>query len=157
MERGGHGDFVPVRDPLGHQDGLGRAGRAVIERGVGDVQPGELADERLVLEDDLERALADLGLVGRVRADELAPRAQVIDDRRDEVVVGPSAEEGQVAGVGVLAADPVDRPDELELRLGRRQVERPVQPDRFGDAAEQVGDRAGARPGQHLLLVFVAE
>jgi len=109
---------------LGHEDGFGDGRTALVEGGVGDVQAGELADEGLELEDDLERPLADLGLVGRIGADELAPRAQVVDDRRDEVLVGSAAEEGQKSRPGVLPADGLDRPNELDLRLGRRQIER---------------------------------
>ena len=49
---------------------------AVVERSVGHVESGELADGRLELEDALQRPLADLGLVGRVGGRELGPAGQ---------------------------------------------------------------------------------
>ena len=56
----------------GHQHGLGHGAAAVVEAGVGDVHAGQLADERLILEERLQAALAGLGLVGRVGRVELA-------------------------------------------------------------------------------------
>ena len=46
-----------------HVHGFHEGGRAVVERRVGDLEPGELADHRLVLEEDLQHALGELGLV----------------------------------------------------------------------------------------------
>ncbi len=57
-----------------HQDGLGRCGGSVVERRVRHLEAGERGDHRLPLEDGLQRALADLRLVGRVRRRELGPR-----------------------------------------------------------------------------------
>ena len=94
MQRAGDQDPLAAGQPVGHQDGLGRGHGPVVERGVGDVHAGELADERLVLEDGLQGALADLGLVGRVGRDELGPGAEVVDDRGDEVVVDAGPQEG---------------------------------------------------------------
>ena len=51
------------------------AARAVVVRGRDDVQAGQLGEQRLVLVDRLERALADLRLVRRVGGVELAARA----------------------------------------------------------------------------------
>ena len=157
VERPGDEDLRPVGQPVGHEDGLGRPGRALVERGVGDVEAGELADERLELEDDLERPLADLGLVGRVGCHELAPRAQGVDDRGDEMVVGAAAEEGQEPRVGVPRRGLLHLPDEVELGHGPRQREVPRQADVLRDAAEEVRGRADADRGQHLLPVVVAE
>ena len=58
-------------DPLRHQHGLGRRRRAVVDRVVGDVHPEQVADQGLELERVLQRALADLGLIRRVRGVEL--------------------------------------------------------------------------------------
>ena len=76
-----------------HQHGLGRGRAAVVEAGVRDIQAGQLSHQRLILERRLERALAGLGLVGRVGRVELAAAGQLIDDRRDEVVVAAAAQE----------------------------------------------------------------
>ena len=50
----------------GQRHGLGGRGALVEHRGVGDLHPGEVAHHRLEVEQRLEPALADLGLVGRV-------------------------------------------------------------------------------------------
>ena len=82
----------------GHHHGFGRAGRAVVHRGVRDFHAGQFADHRLEFEDGLQRALRDLRLVGRVGGEELAARDQRVDDDRTVVVVGARAEEDGVAG-----------------------------------------------------------
>src|SRR5437660_87426 len=69
-------------------------GRAVVHRGVSDVEGGERADHRLELEDRLERALRRLGLVRGVRRVELRPRHRGAHDRGDEAAVDAGAEEG---------------------------------------------------------------
>ena len=51
---------------LGHRHRLGRCGRLVQQRGVGHVQPGQVADHGLEVQQRLEPALTDLGLIGRV-------------------------------------------------------------------------------------------
>jgi hypothetical protein len=53
-------------DALGHRHAFGGSGRFVEQRGVGDVEAGEVADHRLVVQQRLEAALGDLRLVGRV-------------------------------------------------------------------------------------------
>ena len=55
----------------GQVDGLDAGGGAVVERCVGDLEAGEAGDDRLVLEQRLQHALGDLGLVRRVGGDEL--------------------------------------------------------------------------------------
>ena len=59
--------------------GGGDRARALVDRGVGDRQRGQLADRRLVLEHHLQPALGDLRLVGRVRRQELRARHQHVD------------------------------------------------------------------------------
>ena len=49
-----------------HRHGLGGGGGLVEQRGVGELQAGQVDDHRLEVEQRLEPALADLGLVGRV-------------------------------------------------------------------------------------------
>ena len=53
--------------PMGHHHCLGGGGGAVVHGGVGDIHAGEGRDLRLELEQVLQRALGDLGLVRRVR------------------------------------------------------------------------------------------
>ncbi len=74
---------------------LGRGGRLVEQRRVGDVHRGEVLHRRLEVEQRLEAALGDLGLVrrvGRVPARVLEDVAQD-HGRRDRVVVA-EADEG---------------------------------------------------------------
>jgi hypothetical protein len=59
--------------------------------------PVSSADHGLELEDGLQRALRDLGLVGRVAGEELAALDQRIDDDRAVVAIGARAEEAGVA------------------------------------------------------------
>ena len=82
----------------GHQRGLGGRGRAVVVRGRDDVEVDQLGDQRLVLVDALERALADLGLVRRVGRVPLAAQQQLVDGRRAPVAVDAGAQEGRQVG-----------------------------------------------------------
>ena len=73
----------------------------------------------------LQRALRDLGLVGRVAGQELRALDQVIDGRRHMVLVGAGADEerhrrGRRRSGGHASEDALD----LELALAARQVER---------------------------------
>ena len=70
--------------------------RAVVARRVRDVHAGQLADRGLVLEDRLQHALAHLGLVRRVRGQELAALQHRVDDRGHVVVVDARAEEADL-------------------------------------------------------------
>ena len=53
-------------DPVRHGHGLGGGGGLVEQRGVGQLHAGEVDHHLLEVEQGLEPALADLGLVGRV-------------------------------------------------------------------------------------------
>ena len=90
-----------------HEHGLGRGAGAVVHRGVGHGQAEDLADDGLELEDRLQRALRDLGLVGRVRGVELAAQEELVDRRREVVLVSARAEEReQLARRGSSARAP---------------------------------------------------
>ena len=90
-------------DADGHHHGFRRAGRPVVHAGVGHVHAGELGDHGLELEDGLQRALRDLGLVGRVAGQELAALDQRIDDDRAVVAIGAGAQKAGVVD-GILLA-----------------------------------------------------
>ena len=62
--------------------GRGDRRGALVERRVGDRQPGELGDRGLKLEHHLKAALRDLRLVRRVRGQELRARVDRVDERR---------------------------------------------------------------------------
>ena len=98
-----HG-LVPARDAVRHQDRFPHRRRAVVHRRVGDFAAEQARDLRLELEHHLQRALRDLGLVGRVAGQELAALDDVVDARRHMMPVGAAAEEeGHVARDHVLA------------------------------------------------------
>ena len=138
-------------DPPQHGHRLGRGGGLVEQRRVGEVHGGEVAHHGLEVEERLEPALRDLGLVRRVRGvpgrvleqvaldDRRRDRARVaLTDQRDEhlVAVGELAHAGQHVGFGA--------PD--------GQVERRALADRLGDGpVDQLGDRRHVEGGEHLL------
>ena len=93
-------------DAHGHEHGLGRGAAAVVEARIRIVHARQLADERLILEQGLEVALADFRLIGRVGSDEFAPRGDIIDDRRDEMVVASAAEEADAAAAPDRSSPP---------------------------------------------------
>ena len=74
---------------------LGRGGGAVVERGVGNIHAGELSHLGLELEQHLQRALGDFGLVRGVGGQKLRALDEVIHRGRHMVSIGPgAAEEG---------------------------------------------------------------
>ncbi len=88
----------------GHRHRLCRSGRLVEHRGVGDVHAGEVGDHRLEVEERLQPALADLGLVGGVRGVPGGVLEHVAQDHggSDRAVV---AEPDQVRHAAVATGD----------------------------------------------------
>jgi hypothetical protein len=78
-----------------HQQRLAQAAGAVVQGGVGDLHAGQAADHALVFVEHLQRALAGLGLVGRIGRVELAAGGDLPHRRRDMVLVGAGADEVQ--------------------------------------------------------------
>ncbi len=84
-------------DPLRHGHRLGAGGGLVEQRGIGDLEPGQVADHGLEVQQRLEPALADLGLVGRIGG---VP-GRVLEDvaldrrRRDRAVIALPDQRGQ--------------------------------------------------------------
>ena len=92
-----------ARDPVGHHDRLGGGGGAVIHRGVGHFHAGQQADLGLELEQVLQGALGDFGLVGGVRGEKLAALDQIVHGCGDMMPIGAgAAEKGPGAGRAVL-------------------------------------------------------
>ena len=71
-----------------HGSGLSSGGSAVINRGVGNVHAGQLADHGLILEDGLQDALAHFGLIGGIGSQELFLGGDILDDAGDIMVIG---------------------------------------------------------------------
>jgi hypothetical protein len=60
------GVVVTVLEAVTHHHGFGGGGALVEHGGVGDFEAGEIGDQRLEVEQRLEAALRNLGLIGRV-------------------------------------------------------------------------------------------
>ena len=117
--------LAALGDAMRHQHRLGGAGRAVIHGGVRHIHAGERRHLRLELEQVLQRPLRDLRLVGRVARQELRALDQMIDGRRNMVLVGACAdEERHRGGRYVLCRHPRHDALDLELALAARQIER---------------------------------
>ena len=154
VRRLGHDDLRSTRRVLCDEAGIGGHRRPVVARGVRDVHAGQLADCGLVLEDRLEDALAHLGLVRRVRRQELAALKHGVDDRRHVVVVDARAEKRELAGaVGIPRREVLEMP--RQLLLAERRVERELAVEAHGgrDVAEQLLDRGDTDRREHLLAV----
>jgi hypothetical protein len=136
--------------------GGGHRGGALVERGVRNRQAGELGHRRLELEHHLEPALGDLGLIGRVRGQELRAAGDRVDDRRHVVVVHPSPEEARLRlGVHVPRRQLGQPVVDLGLGLAVGQLERAVEPQGLGDVLEELVDRDDADGAEHLPAVLV--
>ena len=156
---GGHrlhqGHSGPAGGPAGHEGGLRQAGGAVVHAGVGRLHVQELADHGLELEGGLEGALRDLGLVGRVGSQELAPAGDGGHHGRSEVAVDPTAQkEGVLAGVHVAPSQPLHLPLQLQLGEGRRQPQLRVAV-LGGDVLEKLVHRPHAHGLEHGSPVVV--
>lgn len=125
MQPAGEHGAAPARDAVGHQDRLGRPGRAVIHGGIGDLHPGECGHLGLELEQILQRALGDFGLVGSVAGQEFGALDQMVDARRNMVLVGAgTAEERHRARRHIAPGHAAEDALHFHLALVPRQVGR---------------------------------
>ena len=123
------GRWTTLRGAPHERHGLSDRGRLVEERGVGDVEAGEVADDRLEVEERLEPPLGDLRLIGRVgRVPGWALEDAAADDGRgDRVVV---AETDHLRARLVLRRETAKVCEHLGLGERCREVERALEPDR---------------------------
>ena len=151
----GHQHALLARRMHGHQHRLGDRGRAFVQARVGDLEPREPGHLCLELEERLEAPLRGLGLVGRVGGQELAPADELVDHNGAEMVIGTAAHEADhVMRAVVVSGHLRQLALELELRLGRRQVEGIGEAQRLGNDLEEVIDSLDAdRPEHDGLLV----
>ncbi len=156
MDRARHQNALAPGAGRGQERGLGERGRAVVERRVGDVHPGQLRDQGLKLEDDGERPLGDLGLVRRVGGVELGAEAEVVHRRGHEMVVDAGAEErAAVSAVTVPGRKPLDEPGDFELALGSGQAERLLETKLLRHRRQEIVERRDPDRPQHRLLFTV--
>ncbi len=152
--------LVAARDAVGHQHGLGSAGRAVVHRGVGDFHAGQQSDLGLELEEILQSPLRDLRLVRRVGRQELAALDHVVDGRRHMMAIGAGADEERrrARRRQVLGRVGLEGALDLELALMVRQAaDLGRQPRRSRHVLEQLVDRLGADDAQHLAAIGLGE
>ncbi len=139
---------------LGDVHRLGGGGRLVEQRRIGHVEPGQVRDHRLEIQQRLESSLGDLRLirrVGRVPAGILQHVA--LDDLGREAGVIAHAEVGPERLV--LTRDAAQRLQHLALVPAGRQCERAAQPDvRRHDGVDERVQRIVAQEREHLLLLI---
>ena len=117
----GEEDAALARRPPGQRHRLGRGGGLVKQRGAGHVEPGQVLDHGLEVEQRLEPPLGDLGLIRRVgRVPGGVLQHVAADDRRGAGPVVAQADHGgqDLVGGGQLAEDA----EGFVLRRGRRQA-----------------------------------
>ena len=149
------GEHVPVGalGAVAQRHRLGRSGGLVEQGRVRDVHAGEVADHRLEVEQDLEPALGDLGLVGRVgRVPGGVLQDVALDDRGRD---GPVVAEPEVRPQGPVAArERLQLPEDTRFRRGRRdRVQRVVTDRRRHGLGQQLVHGAAPEVGQHPGVV----
>jgi len=138
MQAGGDEDGAALLLQADRHERRFDAGRApVVETRVGHLEPRQVADEGLVFEDVLERALADFRLVGGVGREPFLAAGEHVHRGRHEMVIGPGAQEPGVEDLvpggqgGHLAED-------LQFGTLARQRQFAPKPKRGGDALQQI-------------------
>ena len=143
-------------DTAGHRHRLGRGGALVEERRVGQVHAAQIADEGLEVEERLQPALADLGLVGRVGGVPSRVLEHVAgDDRRHHRAVVAHADERRERLVPLRQGSQLGR--DLALAPGSGQGQRLVVADgrrhRFVDELVERGHTELGQQGSALRAV----
>lgn len=120
---------LDLRVPLGERHGFGGGGGLIQQRGVGNVEPGEVADHGLEVEQRLQPALADFGLVWRVgRVPGRILQDVALDHRRqDRAGIALADQRGEDL---VLPRKLAHVRDRLGLAQGFAEIERGGLPDR---------------------------
>ena len=150
-------DPLAAGEPLSHEHGLADGRGAIVDRVVGHFEPEQIAHQRLELERHLQRALAHLWLVRRVRRVELRLAHDVADRGRRVVVVGAAADEAWPITHGhVLCGELSHVSARLELRERRRQIERWV-PRIERDVGEELVDALDPDRAEHMGAVVGGE
>src|SRR5690348_10156880 len=86
-------DAAAAGEALGHQDGFGSGRGTVVHGSVGDFLASELAHQALKLEDGLQSALRDFGLIGSVGSEKFAALDDGVGDDGAKMIVNPRTKE----------------------------------------------------------------
>ena len=122
---------LALRHPSCHRHRLRRCGGLVEERGVGELHAGEVHHHLLEVEQRLQTALTDLGLIGGVRGVPARVLEHVaLDDARHHRAVVPHAHHADEHPVAL--AHPARGGHQLPFAHRRRQVEGLVVADLLG-------------------------
>ncbi len=143
------GGGIALLEPVAHHHGLGGGGALVEHRGVGDLEAGEIADHRLEIEQRLEPALRDLGLVGRVGGIPAGILEDVALDDSGHVRVG-IAHADQATKNLVLRGNRAQLRQRGALAGGGGQVERAAPDVRRHRGVHQRVERRVAEELEHL-------
>jgi len=157
MARDGDKEAVRGRvdaDGVKHGHGLGGGGRFIEKRGVGDGQAGEIGNHGLKIEQRLETALGDLGLIRRVGGVPAGVLEDVaLDDRGRGGVVVAEPDEG--AEDLVLVHDGAQRLVRGALAPGGGKVKQAAQAEGGrNDGVGELVERLVAEQVQHRLDVL---
>ena len=106
-------------------DRFRQAGGAIIVTGVSGIHARQCAHHTLIFVGRLQGALRDFRLVGRIRGVEFASQQDMIDHRRDEMVISAgTAEQGVILPVIVHLADRQHLRRDFHFAHRRRQIQR---------------------------------
>ena len=156
METRGENRLAALGDPPGHGDRFPAGGRAVVHRGIGDIDPEQTRHLGLEFEQGLQRALRDFRLIRGVSGEKLAPLDDMVDAGRDMVAIGPCPQEERHVACGVvLFCQRLHMRFHRHLaRVHRQALDRAGQPGFLRHIDEQIVNRLRADLGQHRLPVF---
>ena len=139
---------------MGHEHRFGGRGRAVIHGGVGDLHAEKIGDLGLELEEDLQRALRDLRLIGRVAGEEFGTLDEVIDARRHVMAIGAGAdEEGHRSRGDVVRGHGAEDALDLDLAFSQGQIDQGIEMLVGGHVGEEIVDASDADAGKHRRAV----
>jgi len=140
-----------AHDAMQHHHGLGGGRRLVEQRGVGQLQPGQVDDHGLEIQKRFQPTLSNLRLIGRIGRvpGRILQHIALNDRRRDRVVVAHSDERAER---GVLCRQFLQPRQQLGLAECRRKRQRPLRANGRRDRLiHQLLQRRKAQRLQHLL------
>ena len=136
-----------------HHHGFGSCCGTVVHGGIADVHARELGHHRLILEDVVQRALRNLGLIRCVGGEELRTLDEILHDGRCIVVV--DAGTGEAGERFVEFCHRVEQLAQLHFRLCLWEVVLLAEANALGHVGIEVVERLHARLLKHRLQVFV--
>ena len=138
-----------------HHGSFRRGGCAVVHRGVGNVHARQLCNHRLILEDVVERALRYLGLIGRVRRQELRALDEVLHYAGRIVIVASCTGKADELPRVVRCSQLFEEESQVSLRESFGQFILSLEPRSLRHIGKEVVNRLRAGSLQHLLQVLL--